>query len=89
MKRLPSCLIAAGLLALASTPTLAQQPLDGGQGLGIGTDESDVPKEAPRPPIARKSDPNPPVLWNFAVFLLIVGVVFGVNMIPSKRGHQD
>jgi hypothetical protein len=47
------------------------------------------PKEAPRPPIARKSDPSPPLLWNFAVLLLITGAVFGANMIPSKRGHQD
>lgn len=47
------------------------------------------PKEPPRPPIARKSDPSPPLLWNFAVLLVIAGVVFGANMIPSKRGHQD
>ena len=41
-----------------------------------------------RPPPPRKSD-DPPYIWNIFVMLVIVGVVFGANMIPSKRGHQD
>lgn len=87
MKKRSTCVVAAGLMALAGMSAVAQQPQD--NGLGIGTDESDKPKEAPRPPIARKSDPSPPLLWNFTVFVVIVGFVFGANMIPSKRGHQD
>ncbi len=82
-------------LALAATvamlPSLAsaqeQQPGDPLNDPLAGAQEK--PKEAPRPPIARKSDPSPPLLWNFAVLLVIAGVVFGANMIPSKRGHQD
>jgi hypothetical protein len=41
-----------------------------------------------RPPTPRKSD-DPPYIWNIFVMLVIVGAVFGANMIPSKRGHQD
>lgn len=79
------------VLAASMVPALASaQPQQPGDPLNdplAGAVEK--PKEAPRPPIARKSDPSPPLLWNFAVLLLIAGVVFGANMIPSKRGHQD
>lgn len=44
--------------------------------------------EQVRPPTPRKSD-EPPVFWNFFALLVIAGAVFGANMIPSKRGHQD
>jgi len=44
--------------------------------------------QALRPPTPRKSD-DPPYIWNVFIMLGIVGVVFGANMIPSKRGHQD
>ncbi len=44
--------------------------------------------QALRPPTPRKSD-EPPYIWNVFIMLVIVGVVFGANMIPSKRGHQD
>ncbi len=44
--------------------------------------------QAIRPPTPRKSD-DPPYMWNIFVMIVIVGVVFGANMIPSKRGHQD
>lgn len=40
------------------------------------------------PPVPRKAD-RPPVLWNYLVLIIIIGAVFGANMIPSKRGHQD
>ena len=41
-----------------------------------------------RPPTPRKSD-DPPYVWSIFVMIVIVGAVFGANMIPSKRGHQD
>ncbi len=41
-----------------------------------------------RPPTPKKSD-DPPYIWNIFVLIVIVGAVFGANMIPSKRGHQD
>lgn len=40
------------------------------------------------PPVPRRAD-KPPVLWNYAVLILIVAAAFGANMMPSKRGHQD
>jgi hypothetical protein len=92
MKKHWKAVLAAGVVAMAGLGAMAQQPQqpDTGLGLGVGQDEQDAkPKEAPRPPIARKSDPKPPVLWNFAAFIVILGAVFGANMIPSKRGHQD
>jgi hypothetical protein len=92
MKKHWKALLAAGVVAAAGFSAMAQQPAqpDPGLGLGVGQDEENAkPKEAPRPPIARKSDPSPPVLWNFAAFIIILAAVFGANMIPSKRGHQD
>ena len=81
---------AAMVVSFAALPALAQQPADpGGLGLGGGLQDDAAPKEMPRPPIARKSDPKPPVLWNIGAFVLIVAAVLGANMIPSKRGHQD
>jgi hypothetical protein len=75
-------LMAATMLAVAPAG-MAQE------GLGLGTQDENAPKELPRPPIARKADPNPPTLWNMGALLLIIALVFGANMIPSKRGHQD
>jgi hypothetical protein len=40
------------------------------------------------PPTPRKSD-NPPTIWNYLILFVILAAVFGANMIPSKRGHQD
>lgn len=40
------------------------------------------------PPVPKKAD-TPPVVWNIVVGIIIVGAVFGANMIPSRRGHQD
>lgn len=42
----------------------------------------------PSPPPLGKPD-EPPVVMNYFVMLLILGVVIGANLIPSKRGHQD
>jgi hypothetical protein len=92
MKKYLKVWLAAGLLGAASfaaLPAHAQQPAQPDAGLGLNADDQDKPKELPKPPIARKSDPSPPVLWNILAFLIIVGFVFGANMIPSKRGHQD
>jgi hypothetical protein len=75
-------LAAAAMLAVVPAG-LAQE------GLGLGTQDQAAPKELPRPPIARRADPNPPTLWNMGALVLIIALVFGANMIPSKRGHQD
>lgn len=53
--------------------------------------EAQQPKkgeEAVRMPSPRRSD-DPPTLWAYFVVAIALGVVFGANMIPSKRGHQD
>lgn len=83
MPRTFKMLFAAAALSVAASVAPAQE------GLGLGLQDESAPKEAPRPPIARKSDPSPPALWNLAAFFIILGAVFGANMIPSKRGHQD
>lgn len=91
MKKQLKVWLAVGLLAFASAGAVsvrAQQPA-GDTGLGLTNEDEDRPREAPRPPIARKSDPSPPLLLNFLTFVIIVAVVFGANMMPSKRGHQD
>ena len=41
-----------------------------------------------KPPTPRKSD-DPPFIWNLFAVIVIAGAIFGANMIPSKRGHQD
>jgi hypothetical protein len=40
------------------------------------------------PPTPKKAD-KAPMIWNFAVAIIIVGAAFAANLIPSKRGHQD
>lgn len=47
--------------------------------------KSDAP---PAPPPLGKPD-EPPVVMNYFVMLVILAVVIGANLIPSKRGHQD
>lgn len=81
MKKL--ALLAAAALLTAVPLSLAQE------GLGVGGQDETAKKELPRPPIARKADPKPPHMWNMLAVIVIVGAVFGANMIPSKRGHQD
>jgi hypothetical protein len=41
-----------------------------------------------RMPVPKKSD-DPPTLWAYLAVFIILAAVFGANMIPSKRGHQD
>lgn len=83
MPRTLKPLVAAAALTVSAALAPAQE------GLGLGVQDENAPAVAPRPPIARKSDQNPPALWNLGAFLIILGAVFGANMIPSKRGHQD
>lgn len=40
------------------------------------------------PPTPGKPD-EPPLVMNYFVMLVILGLVIGANLIPSKRGHQD
>lgn len=56
-------------------------------GPAMAQEGEDAPVEL-RPPQPRKSD-EPPFLWNLFAVIVIAGSIFGVNMIPSKRGHQD
>jgi hypothetical protein len=46
-------------------------------------------EDAIRMPQPRKADENPPTLWAYFAVFIILAAVFGANMIPSKRGHQD
>lgn len=61
-------------VSVLSGPAMAQEGED-----------APVQLRAPQP---RKSD-EPPFLWNLFAVIIIAGSIFGVNMIPSKRGHQD
>lgn len=40
------------------------------------------------PPRPRRAD-KAPILTTIFAGVIIFGAVFGANMIPSKRGHQD
>lgn len=56
----------------------------------LGWQEGGRPSTADqvRPPTPRKSD-EPPFFMNILAMVAIAGAIFGANMIPSKRGHQD
>jgi hypothetical protein len=47
------------------------------------------PDDTIRMPAPKKADENPPTLWGYLAVFIILAAVFGANMIPSKRGHQD
>jgi hypothetical protein len=32
---------------------------------------------------------DPPTIWGYVLFALLIGLAVGVNVMPSKRGHQD
>lgn len=64
---------------------------------GCGLAMSGVPvlaqaaKEAPvklQPPTPGAPD-TPPMVWNVLLSVVIIGLIVGAAMIPSKRGHQD
>ncbi len=78
MKHLLSALLLATVVAMplaATSVALAQPPA------------TDAPA-APAPPTPGKPD-EPPLVMNYFVMLIILAVVIGANLIPSKRGHQD
>jgi hypothetical protein len=66
----------AGLASLlvTSTTVLAQAAADAPQPL--------------KPPTPGTPD-SPPMIWNVLLAVVIVALVVGVSLIPSKRGHQD
>ena len=65
--------------ACLMAPAMAQQT--------PATDPNAAPKP-PAPPTPGKPD-EPPVVMNYLVMILIIAMVVGANLIPSKRGHQD
>ena len=74
-------LIAAGasLVLLASTAgAIAQQPGATPQG------PAQLEPPRPNPPLTAPSHP-----LQMAIGILLLVLVIGANMIPSKRGHQD
>ena len=73
---LTAALVAACGMSLLATPAQAQP----------GKKKHEQVRA--EPPTPKKSD-NPPTLWNYLILIVILGAVFGANMIPSKRGHQD
>ena len=74
---LTAALVAACGMSLLASPAQAQ-PNTKKKGAEVRAE----------PPTPKKSD-NPPTLWNYLILIVILGAVFGANMIPSKRGHQD
>jgi amino acid transporter len=46
------------------------------------------PPPLPTPPNPQKPD-NPPTLMMILFGVVILGAIFAVNVMPSKRGHQD
>lgn len=42
-----------------------------------------------KPPTPGKEDTSRPLVMTIVAGIVIVAVVVGANMIPSKRGHQD
>jgi hypothetical protein len=52
--------------------------------------QAQAPKaqEALRPPNPTTPD-KPPIIWNFLVIVVVLGLAGGAALIPSKRGHQD
>lgn len=79
--RLPGLALAAGLLGsvLLVSPVLPE---------ARAQDASQAPA-APKPPLPGKEDDSRPYLTAFLLMILLAAGVIGVNLIPSKRGHQD
>lgn len=77
--RLPTALLAGVLLlpALAAPSAYAQEVAADG-----------TPAGPPRPPTPDRLEKGP-VAMNYFTMLIILAIVVGANLIPSKRGHQD
>jgi len=43
---------------------------------------------SPKPPTPDKLEDGP-VVMNYFTMIIIIALVVGANLIPSKRGHQD
>lgn len=70
------------MMAVAGALTLTAVPMATAQ------DTPPAEQGPPRPPNPLKPD-EPPTIMNFLTMLIIIGVVIGANLIPSRRGHQD
>ena len=75
-------LIAALWLAIPAAP-LAQAQITSSAGGAAPTEPEQI-----RPPTPGKQD-SPPVVLYWITLGLTVLLVVGVNLMPSKRGHQD
>jgi hypothetical protein len=73
---LPVVLAVAGALAVLALPALAQ----------FGSTDAPTTLAPPRP---GKPDDSAPVVMTYLVGLVLAAAAIGVNLIPSKRGHQD
>lgn len=82
-RRLAAGLLAAGLLAGLSTTASAQ--------LGAGSGNAPAQAQAVKlePPTADLRSEEGGNLWQTAFMVLIVMLVIGANLIPTKRGHQE
>jgi len=67
--------LAAGLLLGLATAAIAPAP-------------ASAQDEGLRPPAAREPD-SVPVIQTFLVVVILAAAGIAVNLIPSKRGHQD
>ncbi|MCX5689360.1 MAG: hypothetical protein NTV94_06160 [Planctomycetota bacterium] len=79
-KSILACLLAATLVApMVAVPfaVARQQP---------AADPNAT--KALTPPTPGKPD-DPPLVMNYLTMMLIIAMVVGANLIPSKRGHQD
>lgn len=75
--RLLCSLAAAAVLSCVAVPAAMAIPQD-----------QPAAATPPAPPTPDKPD-DPPVVLNYLTMLIILAVVIGASLIPSKRGHQD
>lgn len=75
-------LLAALWLAVPAAPEAAAQVTSSASGTGLPEPEQI------RPPVPGKQD-SPPVVLYWMTLGVTILLVVGVNLMPSKRGHQD
>ena len=56
--------------------------------LGQPSPQGEKKVEALRPPTPTKPD-DPPAAMSYITMALLIGLLVGAALIPSKRGHQD